>query len=98
MSQVRPTFDPNDPKYICCCGCHVMTGAKILAFIFTVAAILNTLYVIILVYIATQSKFDDGYFYYQIGGFFVFIVVLGCLWYGLIKEREGWLLPMLIYM
>uniref|UniRef100_A0A914UJK2 DUF7027 domain-containing protein n=1 Tax=Plectus sambesii TaxID=2011161 RepID=A0A914UJK2_9BILA len=100
MSQVRPRFDPNDPQYLCCCGCHVMVGVKIVASIYTVVAV----GVIALFYrYALLSLYDllSHEAYYVLLAFMVIsplvaIPVLGSLWIGVIIERQGFLIPTLI--
>uniref|UniRef100_A0A914X2S0 DUF7027 domain-containing protein n=1 Tax=Plectus sambesii TaxID=2011161 RepID=A0A914X2S0_9BILA len=107
MSQVQPRFDPDYPNYICCCCCHVTTGAKILAFLSTIGAVL---YAIAFFYGISllgevDPQTDKGYIAYillefmGIGlgiGLIIGTPILGCLWYGLIKEREGFLIPTLV--
>uniref|UniRef100_A0A914UM22 DUF7027 domain-containing protein n=1 Tax=Plectus sambesii TaxID=2011161 RepID=A0A914UM22_9BILA len=100
MSQVRPRFDPNDPQYLCCCGCHVMTGAKIVASIYTVVAV----GAIVLYYrYAIQSEYHqpspEAYFTQwanMVLYLLVIVPVLLSLWIGVFIERQGFLFPTLI--
>uniref|UniRef100_A0A914WNL8 DUF7027 domain-containing protein n=1 Tax=Plectus sambesii TaxID=2011161 RepID=A0A914WNL8_9BILA len=98
MSQVQPQFDPNDPKYRCCCGCHVMTGAKILASLYTIYVIIEAMIFIAALSGPSRSRIDSNMLCFILGYFLVEIAVLGSLLYGLSKEREGFLIPMLICM
>uniref|UniRef100_A0A914XC47 Transmembrane protein n=1 Tax=Plectus sambesii TaxID=2011161 RepID=A0A914XC47_9BILA len=98
MSQVQPQFDPNDPKYICCCGCHVTVGAKILASLQTASIILIAISVISMIeQVKRQSHFTSVLVTF-ICIFLIIISINGSLWYGLITEREGFLIPTLICM
>uniref|UniRef100_A0A914X465 Transmembrane protein 230 n=1 Tax=Plectus sambesii TaxID=2011161 RepID=A0A914X465_9BILA len=101
MSQEQPRFDPNDPKYICCCGCHVMTGTKILASLPTICTCIYTTAFIIAIALRSAADPADGKWYDELLismgiSLIIVIPVLGCLWYGLIKEREGFLIPTLV--
>uniref|UniRef100_A0A914UMJ7 DUF7027 domain-containing protein n=1 Tax=Plectus sambesii TaxID=2011161 RepID=A0A914UMJ7_9BILA len=98
MSQVQPQFDSNDPKYRCCCGCHVMTGAKILASLSTIYVIVEATIFIAALFGPSRSRIDSAFYGFYLGYFLISMAVLGSLWYGLIKEREGFLIPMLICM
>uniref|UniRef100_A0A914WBW3 Transmembrane protein n=1 Tax=Plectus sambesii TaxID=2011161 RepID=A0A914WBW3_9BILA len=98
MSQVKRQFDPKDPKYICCCGCHVMTGAEILALIDIVSTVLYAVYIIGLL---SFTKVDENKstvlsFCSHLVGFLISAIIAGLFWYGLIKERHGFLIPTLI--
>uniref|UniRef100_A0A914WEU5 DUF7027 domain-containing protein n=1 Tax=Plectus sambesii TaxID=2011161 RepID=A0A914WEU5_9BILA len=103
MSQVQPRFDPDNPKYICCCCCHVTTGAKILASLSTIGVVF---FVIAFCYGISllgevDPRTDKGHEDYNVLVFMgisliIGTAVIGCLWYGLIKEREGFLIPMIV--
>uniref|UniRef100_A0A914VLZ6 DUF7027 domain-containing protein n=1 Tax=Plectus sambesii TaxID=2011161 RepID=A0A914VLZ6_9BILA len=98
MSQVQPQFDPNDPKYICCCGCHVLAGAKILTSISTVGILIMAICTIPMIdQLKRQPYFADDLGLYLC----IFLIVIlshVSLWYGIIKEREAFLIPTLICM
>uniref|UniRef100_A0A914WDB3 DUF7027 domain-containing protein n=1 Tax=Plectus sambesii TaxID=2011161 RepID=A0A914WDB3_9BILA len=99
MNQVQPRFDPDNPKYICCCGCHVMTGAKILASLSTIGAVLSAIAFAHAIPLLGDPQKDTVYWILLVSMSISLIVgtaVLGCLWYGLIKEREGFLIPTLV--
>uniref|UniRef100_A0A914V1K5 DUF7027 domain-containing protein n=1 Tax=Plectus sambesii TaxID=2011161 RepID=A0A914V1K5_9BILA len=99
MSQVRCQFNSNDPKYMCCCGCHVMTGAKILASIFTIVIVLQEVYVIAVPHdigITNDDKIiAQIWFYGHLVAIPINALILGTLWFGLIKERHRFLIPTL---
>uniref|UniRef100_A0A914UJV5 DUF7027 domain-containing protein n=1 Tax=Plectus sambesii TaxID=2011161 RepID=A0A914UJV5_9BILA len=101
MSQVQPRFDPNDPKYICCCGLHVLTGAKMLASLCTICAVLSAIKSSGEIFLSSTAdpQTDEAYYTLLVKMGFSLIIgtpILGCLWYGLIKEREGFLIPTLV--
>uniref|UniRef100_A0A914WHM1 DUF7027 domain-containing protein n=1 Tax=Plectus sambesii TaxID=2011161 RepID=A0A914WHM1_9BILA len=98
MSQVQPQFDPNDPKYICCCGCHVTVGAKILASLQTASIILIALGVIPMIQQVKREPHFTSILVTFICIFLIIALINGSLWYGLITEREGFLIPTLICM
>uniref|UniRef100_A0A914VH68 DUF7027 domain-containing protein n=1 Tax=Plectus sambesii TaxID=2011161 RepID=A0A914VH68_9BILA len=98
MSQVQPQFDPDDPKYICCCGCHVLAGAKILASISTTCIILIALCAIPVIVQLTRHPYYASGLSLCFCIFFIAVLIHGSLWYGLIKEREAFLIPTLICM
>uniref|UniRef100_A0A914WIN8 DUF7027 domain-containing protein n=1 Tax=Plectus sambesii TaxID=2011161 RepID=A0A914WIN8_9BILA len=92
MSQVQPKFYSNDPKYRCCCGCcHVMTIAKFISFLFTG----GTLFYGKEFYEVIQSPAYVRYSNILLACFLIAIAISISLWYGLIEEREGFLLPIL---
>uniref|UniRef100_A0A914VJ51 DUF7027 domain-containing protein n=1 Tax=Plectus sambesii TaxID=2011161 RepID=A0A914VJ51_9BILA len=99
MGKGRLQFDPNDPKYHTCCGCHVMIGAKIFASINTAGIIsigfISFMKIVSLLYADNRSAIDATFLYCNLGGSIVSVAILGSFWYGLIREREGWLLPMM---
>uniref|UniRef100_A0A914UPY4 Transmembrane protein n=1 Tax=Plectus sambesii TaxID=2011161 RepID=A0A914UPY4_9BILA len=81
---------PNDSQFYCCFGrCHALKGAKIIAIIFAVNYMLSALFSLV----ALANGYPTN-----TGVSLVGIIVVGCLWYGLTKEREGFLVPFLIYM
>uniref|UniRef100_A0A914WS71 DUF7027 domain-containing protein n=1 Tax=Plectus sambesii TaxID=2011161 RepID=A0A914WS71_9BILA len=98
MSQVQPQFDPNHPKYICCCGCHVTTGAKIIASLQTAGIILIALCFIPMIEQVIRQPHSTSALVTFICIFLIITSINGSLWYGLIKEREGFLMPTLICM
>uniref|UniRef100_A0A914X689 Uncharacterized protein n=1 Tax=Plectus sambesii TaxID=2011161 RepID=A0A914X689_9BILA len=84
-------FDPNIPEYFCCCGCHVMRGAKIVASIYSSLIGLYVLAAII-------SLLDDEEWKSaaeDITGIAVLGLIVGCVWHGILHERAGYLLPFL---
>uniref|UniRef100_A0A914VKA2 DUF7027 domain-containing protein n=1 Tax=Plectus sambesii TaxID=2011161 RepID=A0A914VKA2_9BILA len=98
MIQVRPQFDPNDPKYRTCCGCPVMTGVKIAASFNTAGIIFIPILVIVVLGVHDELRGNVSVLAQYLGGLLIPILVLSCLWYGLIKEREGFLIPMLAFL
>uniref|UniRef100_A0A914XGU9 DUF7027 domain-containing protein n=1 Tax=Plectus sambesii TaxID=2011161 RepID=A0A914XGU9_9BILA len=102
MSQVQPRFDPNDPKYICCCGCHVMICAKLLASLFTIVAVLDAIAFSFGIYWEArdaQLRWDKVYYAVLVFmgiNLIIGTAVLSCLWYGLIKKRERFLILTLV--
>uniref|UniRef100_A0A914XAY5 DUF7027 domain-containing protein n=1 Tax=Plectus sambesii TaxID=2011161 RepID=A0A914XAY5_9BILA len=99
MSQVRCQFNSNDPKYMCCCGCHIMTGAKILASIFTIVIVLQEVYVIAVprdIGVTNDEKIIAQIILYShLVAIPINALILGTLWFGLIKERHRFLIPTL---
>uniref|UniRef100_A0A914WNA0 DUF7027 domain-containing protein n=1 Tax=Plectus sambesii TaxID=2011161 RepID=A0A914WNA0_9BILA len=98
MSQVQPQFDPNHSKYFCCCGCHVTIGAKIIASLQTAGIILIAIYFYSMI---EQVKREPHFTSILVTFICIFLTITsinGSLWYGLITEREGFLMPTLICM
>uniref|UniRef100_A0A914WG56 Lysosomal-associated transmembrane protein 4A n=1 Tax=Plectus sambesii TaxID=2011161 RepID=A0A914WG56_9BILA len=99
MSQARPQFDPNDPKYRCCCGgYHIMSGATVLAIISTAGTVIIAVSVAVMFDAIKHYLGRDNFLFEFLGILLLDVLVLGCLWYGLIKERKGFLVPVLICM
>uniref|UniRef100_A0A914WNL3 DUF7027 domain-containing protein n=1 Tax=Plectus sambesii TaxID=2011161 RepID=A0A914WNL3_9BILA len=96
MSQVQPQFDPDHSKYFCCCGCHVTVGAKILASLQTASIILIALGVIPMIQQVKREPHFTSILVTFICIFLIIALINGSLWYGLITEREGFLMPILI--
>uniref|UniRef100_A0A914QXZ1 Uncharacterized protein n=1 Tax=Panagrolaimus davidi TaxID=227884 RepID=A0A914QXZ1_9BILA len=82
-------YDPTNPKYKCCCGCHVTTGTKIICWI---NIILVALIVISNIYYYPQPE--------MIGGSIVLLIITAIVavapLYGLRVENHKWLIPFLI--
>uniref|UniRef100_A0A914XBK6 Uncharacterized protein n=1 Tax=Plectus sambesii TaxID=2011161 RepID=A0A914XBK6_9BILA len=83
-------FNPYHPKYFCCCGCHVMTAARIIAIIYSVYAGLAVLG--LLLNGILWSNFVASIFSAAIG-----IACLACLWIGVLQERDGYLIPFIVH-
>uniref|UniRef100_A0A914W5W7 DUF7027 domain-containing protein n=1 Tax=Plectus sambesii TaxID=2011161 RepID=A0A914W5W7_9BILA len=85
---------PNDSQFYCCFGrCHALKGAKIIAYIFTVYYVLIALFNLVALVQGYRIRLTLDTCVSLVG-----IIVVGCLWYGLIKERKGFLMPFLIFM
>uniref|UniRef100_A0A914WM40 Lysosomal-associated transmembrane protein 4B n=1 Tax=Plectus sambesii TaxID=2011161 RepID=A0A914WM40_9BILA len=100
MSQVRPRSDPNESKYLCCCGCHVMTGAKIVASIYTVVAVgiialIDTIALPRIFFLPSQEAYNTHWAFTGLCTL-VAILVISSLWFGLIRERQECLVPAII--
>uniref|UniRef100_A0A914X498 Uncharacterized protein n=1 Tax=Plectus sambesii TaxID=2011161 RepID=A0A914X498_9BILA len=93
MNRVQRKFDSKDPKYFFCCGrYHVMTGAKKLAWIVTLSVAVGAIYLIAELFAGADEVFDRLYRPILL----ISVVAVGPLWYGLLKERHQFLLPILI--
>ena len=84
---VEEIYNPTDPKYRCCCGCHVTTGTKIICFMSF--------------FICLISGIAGGVFSPQFiipALVWLAIVSFVCLApiYGIHKCEPGWLIPYLI--
>uniref|UniRef100_A0A914VKV5 Lysosomal-associated transmembrane protein 4B n=1 Tax=Plectus sambesii TaxID=2011161 RepID=A0A914VKV5_9BILA len=97
MIRVQPPFDPNEQNYLCCCNYDIMTGAKSLASIYTVVTVFIAMCFIPWLYEKQQSSASASCLVVYLCFLLLAIATLGCLWYGLVKERERFLIPMLIF-
>uniref|UniRef100_A0A914UI51 Transmembrane protein n=1 Tax=Plectus sambesii TaxID=2011161 RepID=A0A914UI51_9BILA len=79
--------------------CGDETGAKILAFIDTVSTVLYAVgTIVIFSYIKIENVdpwIAQNIFCYLLG-LLINVMIVGLFWYGLIKERHGFLIPTLI--
>uniref|UniRef100_A0A914WEQ7 DUF7027 domain-containing protein n=1 Tax=Plectus sambesii TaxID=2011161 RepID=A0A914WEQ7_9BILA len=98
MSHEQPPFDPNDPKYIICCGQHIMDGAKMVAYFYNVGVVLIVIISSIGLTFASKSPHMVTFNVIVFVSFFATIPVLGCLWHGITNKREKFLIPTLICM
>ena len=82
-----PLFDPHDPNWRCCCGCHVTLGTKIICGLsFAICAISA----------AATLAVTPGSFLPT----FLWLLAVGALFlspiYGVNKEKPYFLIPYLI--
>uniref|UniRef100_A0A914UQL4 Uncharacterized protein n=1 Tax=Plectus sambesii TaxID=2011161 RepID=A0A914UQL4_9BILA len=85
-------FDPHNTKYFCCCGCHVMTGAKIIASIYSLLLGLDIM-------VTARSMLSEGGWINATGiiiGTAICVTIFGCLWHGILHERAGHLIPFMV--
>uniref|UniRef100_A0A914WZJ8 Uncharacterized protein n=1 Tax=Plectus sambesii TaxID=2011161 RepID=A0A914WZJ8_9BILA len=96
-AQANPSkmFDPNHRKFWC--GCHVMTGIKAAAVIYTIISVLE--FILFIVVSPDQPNvYRDKYIIYWLCKLVAAFLSLGFLWFGLLAKREKLLIPFFIYM
>uniref|UniRef100_A0A914VB84 Uncharacterized protein n=1 Tax=Plectus sambesii TaxID=2011161 RepID=A0A914VB84_9BILA len=87
---IQRQFNPDHPKYFCCCGCHVMTGTKIIASIYSVLIGLWALKIL------NNGVLWSNYASNILSTAFA-IACIACLWIGVLHERAGYLIPFMVY-
>uniref|UniRef100_A0A914YNT3 Uncharacterized protein n=1 Tax=Panagrolaimus superbus TaxID=310955 RepID=A0A914YNT3_9BILA len=80
-------FNPSDPKYRCCCGCHVTTGTKIICYMSFFICLLSGIF---------GGVGNPQYVVPAI--VWLAIISFVCLSpiYGIHKQQPGWLIPYLV--
>uniref|UniRef100_A0A914X7T6 Uncharacterized protein n=1 Tax=Plectus sambesii TaxID=2011161 RepID=A0A914X7T6_9BILA len=92
-------FDPNIPKYFCFCGCHVMTGAKIIASIYSSLVglwLLVQVFSLVGAGIGAAGLSAAGIVFGIVITIAFYGSILGCLWHGVLHERAGHLVPFMV--
>uniref|UniRef100_A0A914UN76 Lysosomal-associated transmembrane protein 4B n=1 Tax=Plectus sambesii TaxID=2011161 RepID=A0A914UN76_9BILA len=84
-------YGPENPSLSCCCfctKCHVLTGGKIVAFLLTILYILNLCGSVVPLIIYG----NPGCIVVSVCA----LIVIGLLWYGLLKEKENYMIPFIV--
>uniref|UniRef100_A0A914Q772 Uncharacterized protein n=1 Tax=Panagrolaimus davidi TaxID=227884 RepID=A0A914Q772_9BILA len=84
---VEEIFNPTDPKYRCCCGCHVTTGTKIICYISFFICLLSGI---------AGGVFSPHFIVPAL--VWLALISFVCLSpiYGIHKRQPAWLIPYLV--
>uniref|UniRef100_A0A914Z8J3 Transmembrane protein n=1 Tax=Panagrolaimus superbus TaxID=310955 RepID=A0A914Z8J3_9BILA len=91
-------YDPTNPKYKCCCGCHVTIATRIICWI---NIIIVAVIVLCTIYFNDEGPYDEP----EINGSSVVLLIIAALvpvitavtpLYGLKVENHKWLIPFLV--
>uniref|UniRef100_A0A914NY75 DUF7027 domain-containing protein n=1 Tax=Panagrolaimus davidi TaxID=227884 RepID=A0A914NY75_9BILA len=91
---VNGIFNPMDPRYRCCCGCHVTLGTKILCCLSFFACIFSGGFTAL-----TGATFtENNPTFINVALVWIAIISIVCLLpiYGIYKKQPGWIIPYLV--